>query len=153
MPSCSASKALLRSFACATSFANGIVKRRYVAAINQRGIDAQAGWPNDAQRPPRAWLESGARILRINAGFDRMAVTANLVLRERQRLARRDPQLPFDQVKAGDRFGDGVLDLEPSIDLEKIERGVGVEYEFESAGVDISERACAAHSRIGHSLS
>jgi len=66
-------------------------------------------------------LKSGARILGIDAGFDRMAATANLLLRERQRLTGRDAQLPFDEIVAGDSFGDGVLDLEPRIALEKLE--------------------------------
>ena len=42
------------------------------------------------------------------------------VLRERQRLAGGDAELPFDEVEPGDRLGDGVLDLEARVRLDEV---------------------------------
>ena len=38
-----------------------------------------------------------------------------------QRLARSDPELPFDQIYTGNHFGHRVLDLETGIHLHEIE--------------------------------
>ena len=40
---------------------------------------------------------------------------------QRQRLAGGDPQLPFDQVDAGDHLGDRMLDLQPRVHLHEPE--------------------------------
>ena len=51
-----------------------------------------------------------------------------------------DPDLRLDDVEAGDDLGDGVLDLDPRVDLDEVERaGVGIHQELDRAG--------AAHSR------
>ena len=46
-----------------------------------------------------------------NPRFDGMALHPHLLLRQGQRLACGDAQLPLDQVQAGDRFGDRVFHL------------------------------------------
>ena len=43
------------------------------------------------------------RVFRIDPRLDGMAVQFDLVLRQRQFLAERHPQLPFHQIFAGDR--------------------------------------------------
>ena len=45
----------------------------------------------------------------------------DLVLAERQRLAGRDAQLPFDQIEAGDHLGHRMLDLQARVHLHEVE--------------------------------
>ena len=46
---------------------------------------------------------------------------ADVRLRQRQRLAGRDAQLPFDQVEPGDHLGHRMLDLQPRVHLHEVE--------------------------------
>ena len=80
------------------------------------------------------------RVFRIDPRLDGMAVERDLVLRQRQLFAERHPQLPFDQVDAGDQFGDGMLDLQPRVHLDE-EHILAVGDEFDGAGADIIDRA------------
>ena len=89
----------------------------------------EAGVDPDALRALKfmAWIMPGRgqevvlRILGIDARFDRRAGAGDLALLERQRLPGGHPELPFDQVEAGHRFGHRMLDLEPRVHLEEIE--------------------------------
>ena len=60
------------------------------------------------------------RVLRVEARLDRVPTRANLRLAQRQRTARGNKHLPFDEIDAGDHFGHRVLDLKPRIHFEKI---------------------------------
>ena len=51
-----------------------------------------------------------------------VAAQLELVLAQRQRLARGHAQLQLDKVEAGDRLGHRVLDLEARVHLEEEER-------------------------------
>ena len=74
---------------------------------------------------------------------------AHVVLGEAEGLARRHPQLPLDQVEAGDQLGDGVLDLEAGVHLEEEELAVLVE-ELDRAGVDVAARLGHLHRGLAH---
>ena len=70
-------------------------------------------------------------------------MSGTLILRERQLLAGGDAELPFDQIEAGDRFGDRMLDLQPRVHFHEPEavrfkpvRAVGDE--LDGAGADIA---------------
>ena len=65
--------------------------------------------------------KAACRIFGIKPGLDRRAVRQDGVLRERERLARRHAELPFDEIETGNRLGDRVLDLQPGIHLHEIE--------------------------------
>src|SRR5205807_10129516 len=53
----------------------------------------------------------------------------------------RDADLPFDEIGAGDRLGDRVLDLQPRIHLHEIEiLTVMLGDELDGAGADIADR-------------
>ena len=62
-------------------------------------------------------------IFRVEPRFDRMPAQLEILLGKRQRLAGRDPELPFDEVEPGHRLGDRVFDLQPRIHLDEIEAG------------------------------
>ena len=55
-------------------------------------------------------------------------------------LAAGDPDLPVHEVEAGDHLGDRMLDLQPRVHLEEVERAVGVEQELDRAGVGVAGR-------------
>ena len=76
------------------------------------------------------------------------------VLRERQRLAGGDAQLPLDQVEAGDHLGHRVLDLQAGVHLQEVEVRRRVDDELDRAGADVADRARGrdrgrAHARRG----
>ena len=66
-------------------------------------------------------------------------------LRQRQRLARGDAQLPLDQVQAGHQLGDRMLDLQAGVDLHEVEIAVGADDELHRAGVEVVDRARRLH--------
>ena len=61
---------------------------------------------------PVAGRKIARRILGIDACLEGVAGQRDLFLRERQRLARGDSQLPFDKIGAGHHLGDGMLHLQ-----------------------------------------
>ena len=63
----------------------------------------------------------------------------DVVLRERQAEAGGDADLLVDEVDAGDRLGDRMLDLQAGVHLDEIELAVLVE-ELDRAGAGIAER-------------
>ena len=50
-----------------------------------------------------------------------MAIGCDLILSQRQLFAHGDAQLPFNEVKPGDHFGDRMLDLQARIHFDEIE--------------------------------
>ncbi len=48
-------------------------------------------------------------------------------------------QLPLDEIEAGDRLGDGMLDLQARVHLHEIECAARIEQEFDRAGADIAD--------------
>ena len=61
-----------------------------------------------------------------------------------------DGDLEFDEIEAGDLFGDGMLDLETGVDFEKIEIELGVDEKFDGAGVGVATGAREAHGGVAH---
>ena len=84
--------------------------------------------------------EARIGVLGIEAHLDRVTLQMDLVLCERQALAARHAQLPFDEVEAGDRLGDRMLDLQAGVHLEEVEGPVGAEQELDRAGAAIADR-------------
>ncbi len=84
--------------------------------------------------------EALGRVLGVDAALDRMAVVLDVVLRERERLARRDPQLLGDEVERRDHLGDAVLHLQAGVHLEEPELAVLVQT-LHGACVHVATRA------------
>ena len=91
--------------------------------------------------------EAAVRVFGVDADLDRMAVDRKLFLRLRQRLASSNPQLPFDQIDAGDHLGHRMLDLQARVHLHEMKRAVLFGDELHRTGADI---ACGF--RCGHRL-
>ena len=73
----------------------------------------------------------------------------HLVLGHRQRLARGHPDLPLDEVDAGDHLGHRVLDLQAGVHLEEEELAVLVD-ELDRAGVVVADRLGRLHGGGAH---
>src|SRR4029077_18721855 len=78
-------------------------------------------------------------IFGIDARFDSMPAERDLLLRQRQGAPLRDLYLPAYEVQPRDQFRDGMFDLQPRVDLEKIELAIGREDELDRAGVGIAK--------------
>ena len=74
----------------------------------------------------------------------------NVLLRERQRFAVGNAQLPLHQIDAVDELGDRMLDLQPRVHFEEEEASVGIEHELAGAGVLVVDRLCGAHGGRAH---
>ena len=80
----------------------------------------------------------GARVLGVDAAFDRRAEEAHLLLGDRQRRPGRDLDLLVDDVDAGDHLGDGMLDLDARVHLDEVELAVLVE-KLDRPDADVAE--------------
>ena len=63
-----------------------------------------------------------------------------------------DGDLEFDEIEAGDLFGDGMLDLQACVHFQKIEIEIGVDEKFDGAGVDVAAGARKPHGGVAHFL-
>ncbi len=84
-------------------------------------------------------------VLGVQARLDCMPGHLRGLRLVRERLARRDPQLELHQVQAGDELGDGVLDLEPGVDLKEVEAAAAVQHELDGARAGVADRLAGRH--------
>ncbi len=98
-----------------------IVKWRDLRSGLQRMFDAERLRHLPQRHPPRLRHEIMACIFRAQPDFDRVPRECDVLLPQRQRLAGRDAQLQFDQIEPGDRFGDGMFDLQTCVHFHEIE--------------------------------
>ena len=151
----SASAAWSRSSASSRSSPNGdqlgdhrVVARADLVAFLDPRVDA------DARRQPEAAHGAGLRqerprVLRVQARLDR--VTVRRRIEPGEGLAVRDAKLELDEIEAGHRLGDRVLDLDPAVQLEE-EDGVALDEELGRAGALVSERAREGDGVLGDPL-
>src|ERR1700722_3854116 len=79
-----------------------------------------------------------ARVLRVNAAFNRRAKESHIILHDRERRAGRNLDLLIDDVNSGDHFGDRMLDLDPCIHLDEEELPVLVQ-ELDRSSADVTQ--------------
>src|SRR5271165_3979275 len=67
-------------------------------------------------------------------------------------LARRDTQLPFDEIEPGDRLGYGVFNLQPGVHLNEIKRPGRApgDDELDRTSTDIADRARRRDRWLSH---
>ena len=82
--------------------------------------------------------EIAVGILGIDPGLDRPAGQRHVLLPDRKRFARRNPDHLLDEIDAGDEFGHRMLDLQPRVHLEEIEAPVLPRDEFDGAGAVVT---------------
>ena len=119
------------------------------ASRSRGGRCSRPGCASPSGRPGRPGLAEpgdpagrGAEVvvgvLGVDPALDRVAADRDVLLGEREGLAGGDPDLLLDQVDPRDHLGDGVLDLDPGVDLDEVEIVVGVDEELAGAGVDVA---------------
>jgi hypothetical protein len=116
-------------------------------------VDAHAGALRGAPGgdAPRGRGEALPGVLGVDARLDGVAAQAHIVLVQAQRLAGGDAQLLVDQIDAGDQLGDGVLDLQAGVHLQKEKvAAVGLVEELTRARAHIAHLAGHAHRRLAH---
>src|SRR6202162_6095088 len=128
-----------------------VVVGRHVRPRSEARIDAN---PGTGRRHPAAdplgiGHEPSQRILGVDAHLDGVSSPAHIALREAQLQPGRDADLLFDDVDARHRLRDGMLDLEPGVDLEEVELSVA-EDELHRAGVDVARGRSGSDRGFAH---
>src|SRR5439155_2068293 len=104
-------------------------RRRDLLALAEPGVDPDARSPGllVAGDPTGRGEEVPRRVLGVDAALDGVAARPerptgqDVRLAEAQALSGGDAELRGHQVEAVDLLGDGVLDLEPRVDLQEVE--------------------------------
>ena len=129
-----------------------VVEDRHLAAFVRAAVVAHArsvrhAQPGDASGRRQ---EAAVRILRVDAALDGVPARREQRLGiEREPLAARDPDLPGDQIDAGDHLGHRMFDLQPRVHLEEVERAGRVHQELDRAGVGVVDGAGDRGRRFG----
>ena len=98
----------------------------------------------------RRGCEAPGGILGVEPNLDRVP-TSRRPSGFVQLLAGGDLQLLAHDVDPGHQLTDGMLDLEPRIQLDEVVRAVGSEQELERARIEVGNRAARArNSRLHH---
>ena len=79
-----------------------------------------------------------------------MALKAHILLTDGQRLAGCYAQLHLHEIKAGDRLGNRMLDLQARVHLHEVERARAVEQKLERARAFIGDRPYRRRRRFAH---
>src|SRR6516225_1281799 len=79
-----------------------------------------------------------------------MAARRNSLPRERKPMAGGDGNLQLDEVQACDLLGDGMLDLQASVDFQEIKVELSVDQKLNRTGINVSARARQPHRRFPH---
>ncbi len=88
-------------------------------------------------------------VLGINSRFDGVAVDTDLVLHDRQFFARRDAELPFDEIESGDRLRHRMFDLKAGVHFDEPER-IGAQ-PARAVGHELDCTRAAIADRLGRS--
>ena len=81
-----------------------------------------------------------------------MAIELHLLLRQRQRFAGGNADHQFDEIEAGDAFGDGVFHLEAGIHFKEVEAAISPGDELHRAGAEIADVAGQGDGLFAHRL-
>ena len=116
-----------------------VVDRDLVAAVDA-GVVPHPGPLREAHAidAPRPGEEARERVLGDDARLHRPAARLGGPVAEGERPALGDPDLLGHQVQAGHHLGHRVLDLEPRVDLEKVELAARIEDELDRAGAAVA---------------
>jgi hypothetical protein len=111
-----------------------------------------AGGRQELHQPAGGRQEVAERILGVDAALDGPAVALHVGLRQRQLLAGGHADHQLDQVEAGDALGDRVLDLQPRVHLQEVERLVLADDELHRAGALVVHGLGERHGLLAHRL-
>ena len=116
-----------------------VVVGRHVGPGPESGIDAHTGprRRDPTRDAPGVGDELAQGVFGVDPHLDRVPPPLHVLLREAQLEPGGDPDLLLHEVDAGHRFGDGMLHLQPGVDLEKVELPFA-EDELDRAGVHVA---------------
>ena len=107
-----------------------------------------------ARQTPRARQKAAIGVFGIDAIFNGPTVDFDIVLSHRQLLTCGDADHLFDQINAGDAFGDRMLHLQPRVHLKEIKAftaRVRARYDqFNRSGGIIANRTGQGHALLTH---
>ena len=142
---------------------HGVVVGGDFAALADAGVDAHLAKrslaPGAARQrllgPPvahRAGLrrEAVVGVFGVQAHLDGMAGQHDVLLRQRQRFARRHAQLPLHQVLAGDAFGHRVLDLQARVHFQEVVVVLRIDDELDRARAPVAHGQRGSHGVCAH---
>ena len=92
------------------------------------------------------------RRLGVEPRLDGVAVEADVLLPDRQRLASGDADLQLDEVEPGDHLRDRMLHLQARVHLQEVERAVAGEQELDRARVGVADRLRGSDGGGAHAL-
>ncbi len=116
--------------------------RRHRVALREPRVDADAGAGRQPQQadPAGGGREAARGVLGVQADLDRVPARRRRIALEPA--AGRDVELEGDEVGARHDLGDGVLDLQPRVDLHERELlGGGLVEELDGGGAAVSDLA------------
>ena len=119
-----------------------VVERRHRPAREDARVDAHARASRllVARDRPGQRDEAEVRRLRVDAALDGVSAEHDVLLPERERLARGDADLLAHDVDPGHQLGDGVLDLEARVHLEE-EVALADQQALDGAGPAVADGA------------
>src|SRR5580692_7030821 len=129
-----------------------IVERGYSLTRGDSVVDAHtcSRCRTPIDQGPALRQEIFTRVFGVKARLDSVTGKRNLLLLKRQRLAGRDAQLPFDQIKPGNRLGHRMLDLQPRVHFEKVELSTRIEQKLDGACINVADGAGSGDCGIAH---
>jgi len=129
------------------------VRGDLVAAVGM-GIDAYAVTARGIVEPDGAGRgdEVSGGILGVDAALNGVPLKLDVPLVEIELLAVGDTDLLLDEVYTGHFLGDGVLDLDASIHLDKVELSLRIDEELDGPCVFVSGSGGRADGRFAHFL-
>jgi len=131
---------------------------RHLVALNNARLHPDVRAPALNRGRPQVLQRAGARhevaggILGVDARLKRPPTLLDLLLGEGQTLASRHADLPLDEVRAGEHFGDGVLHLQARVHLHEVEVLALVHDELDGAGADVVDGARGFAGRLANAL-
>src|SRR5690606_28069061 len=130
-----------------------VVRGNHVARVAV-AVDANAHAPRRAEidEAPGRRAEAVGRVFRVDPALDRPASELDIVLPVAEGFAGGDPDLLLDEVDSRDELGDGVLDLDPRVDLDEVEAVLGVDEELDRPRVRVGRGPCDPLRGLAHLL-
>ena len=133
---------------------HGIVVYRHLGLRLDSGIDP---YPRPLGRIPGQdmsgrWQESVGGIFRVQTALKGVTVAADVILLEAQRFPGGNPDLFSYQIQTGNPLGNRMLNLEASVDFQKIEFPIVVEDELHGSGIVITGGSGHGQRGPGHLL-
>jgi hypothetical protein len=118
----------------------------------RRVVAAERVRHRPVEHPAAARQEFVDRRLGAQPDLDRVPAELHFVLAPGQWLPARDAQLPLDQVKPRDAFGDGVFHLQPRVHLHEVVVTCTIEQELHRARAHVADLARDGDGGGSHAL-